>query len=132
MVHSSVFSRYEAWASVIVVLGLSSCSFQALEHKLNSCGMWAQLLCAMWDLLGPGIEPVSSALVGGLQTTGPPEARYWLPDTICRWDWGQGYCQPRVFLYKLENHSLQQPQPCSHPGPQEDGCLGNFQGKHSA
>ena len=29
------------WGSVAGVLGLSSCSFQALEHRLNSCGTWA-------------------------------------------------------------------------------------------
>ena len=27
----------------------------------------------MWDLPGPGIEPVSPAQAGGLPTTGPPE-----------------------------------------------------------
>jgi len=26
----------------------------------------------MWDLLGPRMEPVSSALAGGFLTTGPP------------------------------------------------------------
>ncbi|KAJ8782467.1 hypothetical protein J1605_010175 [Eschrichtius robustus] len=26
----------------------------------------------MWDLLGPGLEPVSPALAGGFLTTGPP------------------------------------------------------------
>ena len=28
---------------------------------------------AVWDLLGPGVEPVSPALQGGFLTTGPPE-----------------------------------------------------------
>ena len=32
----------------------------------------ALLLCGMWDLLGPGLEPASSALAGGLLTTAPP------------------------------------------------------------
>ena len=36
----------------------------------SSCG--AQLLCGMWDLPGPGIEPVSPALAGGFLTTVPP------------------------------------------------------------
>ena len=27
----------------------------------------------MWNLLGPGLEPVSSALADGVLTTGPPE-----------------------------------------------------------
>ena len=26
----------------------------------------------MWDLPGPGLEPVSSALAGGFSTTAPP------------------------------------------------------------
>ena len=34
---------------------------QALEHKLNSCGTWAELLHDMWNLPGPGIEPVTHA-----------------------------------------------------------------------
>ena len=32
----------------------------------------AQLLCGMWDLPGPGIEPVSPTLGGGLLSTAPP------------------------------------------------------------
>ena len=27
----------------------------------------------MWDLLGPGVEPVSLAMAGGCLTTRPPE-----------------------------------------------------------
>ena len=38
----------------------------------SSCGTWAQLLCGMWDLPGPGIEPVFPALAGGFLTTAPP------------------------------------------------------------
>ena len=30
------------------------------------------MLCGMWDLPGPGIEPVSPALAGGFLTTEPP------------------------------------------------------------
>ena len=48
------------WASVVVARGLSS------------CGTWAQLLCGMWDLPGPGLEPVSPALAGRFLTTAPP------------------------------------------------------------
>ena len=29
------------WGPVAGVFGLRSCSFQALEHRLNSCGTWA-------------------------------------------------------------------------------------------
>ena len=59
-------------ASVVVAHGLSSCGSQALERRLSSCGAQAQLLCDMWDLPGPGLEPVSSALTGGFLTTVPP------------------------------------------------------------
>ena len=38
--------------------GFSSCGLQALECRLSSCGTWAQLLRGMWDLPGPGLEPV--------------------------------------------------------------------------
>ena len=31
---------------------------------LSSCGPWAQLLCSMWDLPRPGIEPVSLSCTG--------------------------------------------------------------------
>ena len=37
----------------------------------SSCGTWAQLLRGMWDLPGPGHEPVSPALAGGFLTTAP-------------------------------------------------------------
>ena len=40
--------------------------------RLSSCGSRAQLLCGMWDLPRPGLEPVSPALAGGFSTTAPP------------------------------------------------------------
>ena len=52
--------------------GFSSCGSRALERRLSSCGAQAQLLRDMWDLPGPGLEPVSPALAGGLPTTAPP------------------------------------------------------------
>ena len=49
-----------------------SCGTQALGHvNFSSCDTWAQLPLAMWDLPGPGIEPVSSALQDRFLTTGP-------------------------------------------------------------
>ena len=39
--------------------------------RLSSCGTRAQLLHGMWDLPGPGIEPVSPALAGRFLTTAP-------------------------------------------------------------
>ena len=59
-------------ASVVVAHGLSSCGSRALERRLSSCGAWAQLLRGMWDLPGPGLEPVSPALAGRFLTTVPP------------------------------------------------------------
>ena len=41
-------------------------------RRLSNCGSRAQLLCGMWDLPRPGLEPVSPALAGGLSTTAPP------------------------------------------------------------
>ena len=33
------------WASGVVAHGLRGCSFLPLEHRLNSCGTWARVLC---------------------------------------------------------------------------------------
>ena len=41
-------------------------------RRLSNRGSRAQLLCGMWDLPRPGLEPVSPALAGGLPTTAPP------------------------------------------------------------
>ena len=41
-------------------------------RRLSSCGSQAQLLLGMWDLPGPGLEPVSPALAGRFSTTVPP------------------------------------------------------------
>ena len=54
---------------MVAACGLSSCGSQALERRLSSCGAQAYLLRGMWDLPGPGIEPVSPALAGGFLTT---------------------------------------------------------------
>ena len=43
-----------------------------VEHGLSSCHPPAQLPHNMWNLPGPGIEPVSPALAGRFLTTGPP------------------------------------------------------------
>ena len=51
--------------------GLNSRGSWALELRLSSCGSQAQLLCGMWDLPRPGIEPMSSALAGEFFTTEP-------------------------------------------------------------
>ena len=61
------------WTLVAAACGLSSCSSQALDHRLNSCSQQALLLHGMWDPFRSGIEPVSSALIGGVFTTEPPK-----------------------------------------------------------
>ena len=60
--------------------GLSFRGAQALGCTgFSSCDTWAQQLgtqaqlsCSTWDLLRPGIESVSPALIGEYLTTGPP------------------------------------------------------------
>ena len=41
-------------------------------HRLSNCGSRAQLLCGMWDLPRPGLEPVFPVLTGRFSTTAPP------------------------------------------------------------
>ena len=41
-------------------------------RRLSNCGSRAQPLRGMWDLPGPGVEPVSPALAGRFSTTAPP------------------------------------------------------------
>ena len=40
-------------------------------RRLSNCGSRAQPLHGMWDLPGPGVEPVSPALAGRFSTTAP-------------------------------------------------------------
>ena len=58
--HCSGFSRCEAWA--LGHLGSVLEFSRALEHSLNSCGAWAELLQRPWDLPGSGIEGMFLAL----------------------------------------------------------------------
>ena len=44
----------------------------------SSCGARAPLLHGMWDLPGPGLEPMSPALAGGFPTTAPPGKPDWI------------------------------------------------------
>ena len=72
-------------ASVVVVCGLNSCGSWALEHKLRSFSARASLLCSMWDLPRPGLEPVSPALAGGFLTTvlpGKPQCGQFLKSLL--------------------------------------------------
>ena len=60
--------------------GFSCCGARALGEEalvvaaygLSNCGSWAWLLHGVWDLPGPGIESVFSALADGFLTTGSP------------------------------------------------------------
>ena len=96
--HCGGFSCYGARAlgpraSVVVARGLSSCGSWALEHRLSSCGSRALLLRGMWDLPGPGLEPMSPALAGGFSTTAPPGKPPSLSECCVRVAGG------RVYLY---------------------------------
>ena len=44
--------------------GLKSCGFWAIDHRLNTCAAWAQLLLGMWGPPRSEIQPVSPALAG--------------------------------------------------------------------
>ena len=54
------------------VPGLSSCSSQALGHRINNCGPWVWLFYSVWDLPRPGIELMSPTLAGRFSTTEQP------------------------------------------------------------
>ena len=72
---ASLVAEHRLWGtqtSGLAAHGLNSCGFQALEHRLNSCGAWTLILCRMWDLLRLGIKPKSPALAGSFFTTEPP------------------------------------------------------------
>ena len=65
-------------------------------RRLGSCGTRAQLLCGMWDLPRPGLEPVSPALAGRFSTTVPP-GKPLCPLLIV----GSGPFSPRVLINQL-------------------------------
>ena len=57
------FSSYGEWGPLL----------QALEHAdFSSCDTRDKLLPSMWNLPGPGIKPMSSALASGFLSTAPP------------------------------------------------------------
>ena len=65
-------SHYSGLAQALEHAGFGSWSSHALDHRFSSCGPPAWLLHSMWDLSGPGIEPISLALTGGFFTTELP------------------------------------------------------------
>ena len=90
------FSCYEAWA-------LGTRASVVVAQKLSSCDSRASLLCFMWDLLGPGIEPVSPALAGGFLTTAPPWKSYFKDLIRLENDYEWYEVSIRFFLIWLNN-----------------------------
>ena len=81
--HCNGFSCYGAqavgaWASAFVARGLRSCISRALEHRLNSCGAWTQVLRSMLDPPTLGMKPMGPALEGGFFITEPPGKLHFL------------------------------------------------------
>ena len=73
------FSSCGKWGLLFIAVRgpLTIAASLVVEHRLqtrrlSNCGSQAQLLRGMWDLLGPGLEPLSPALAGGFLTTAPP------------------------------------------------------------
>ena len=73
------FSSCGKWGPLFIAVRrpLTIAASLIAEHRLqtcrlSSCGSRAQLLRGMWDLPGPGLEPVSPALAGRFSTTAPP------------------------------------------------------------
>ena len=67
------------WGPLFIAVhgSLTIAASPAAEHRLqtrrlSNCGSRAQLLCGMWDLPRPGLEPMSPALAGRFSTTAPP------------------------------------------------------------
>ena len=81
----------------------------AAEHRLWSVnsGVVHELSCparGMWDLPGPGIEPVSPALASRSLTTGPPEKK------VARW-----FLIHEVHSFiSLSIHAVLQDRCCTH------------------
>ena len=73
------FSSCGKWGPLFIAVRgpLTIAASPVAEHRLqtrrlSSRGSRAQLLCGMWDLPGPGLEPMSPALARGFLTTAPP------------------------------------------------------------
>ena len=73
------FSSCGKWGPLFITVRgpLTIAASPVAEHRLqmrrlSNCGSWAQPLRGMWDLPGPGVEPVFPALAGRFSTTAPP------------------------------------------------------------
>ena len=64
---------FSSWSECACCGGFCCSGEQALGCMgFSSCGTQALLPQSMWNLPGPGIAPVSPALVSGFFSTGPP------------------------------------------------------------
>ena len=74
---------WSVWA--LECAGFSSCSSRVLEHRITSCGAWAQLLHSLWDVTESGTKLVSPTLAGVFFTTELSGLAYWLSskDSVC-------------------------------------------------
>ena len=104
------FSSCGKWGPLfIAVCGpLTVAASLVAEHRLqtrrlSSCGSQAQLLCGMWDLPGPGLEPVSPALAGRLSTTVPPGK----PPSCCFRPSRSMYLLIKLVLFKRKEYRQQ-------------------------
>ena len=64
------------WFLLLQSAGSGACGLQeswlpGSRAQAPYCGTPAELLCSVWDLPGPGIEPVTPALAGGFFSTEP-------------------------------------------------------------
>ena len=59
------------WASGVAIPVLQSIGSVIVAHRLSSGGRWVLVALLLWDLPGPGVEPVSPALAGRFFTTEP-------------------------------------------------------------
>ena len=62
----------ERGSSAVAMHRLLTAVSTLVEHRLNSCGLWAQLLRGIWGLPRSVIKPISPALAGGFYTIEPP------------------------------------------------------------
>ena len=73
------FSSHGKWGPLFIAVRgpLTIVASLVAEHRLqmrrlSNCDSRAQLLRGMWDIPGPGLEPMSPALAGRFSTTAPP------------------------------------------------------------
>ena len=66
-------SFLQLWLLSMLCTDFSLWWLLVVEHRhFSSCGARAQLPCSMWDLLRPGIKPMTPAQAGGFLTTALP------------------------------------------------------------